>query len=259
MRANRLDAIVAIGGEDTLGVANKLHEVGIKVIGIPKTIDNDLYGTDFTIGFDTAVMIATEAIDRLHTTAESHNRIMVVEVMGRHAGWVATHAGLAGGADMILIPERPFKSREVCDTLLRRHHRGKLFSIVVVAEGAKLDPEESGGQELVLASEHKDAFGHVQLGGIGDFLSKRIEDLMGVETRVTVLGHTQRGGVPTARDRILATRFGIHAVKLLHDEKFGMMASLQGERITEVPLSEAVGRAKLVDMEQYAAAEVFFG
>ena len=212
-----LDAIIAIGGEDTLGVATKLHRMGVPVVGIPKTIDNDLSGTDFTIGFHTAVAICTEAIDRLHTTAESHQRVMVLEVMGRHAGWIATCSGIAGGADEILIPEEPFDIDEVCRSLRRRHKRGKSFSIVVVAEGAK--PKDS--ESLTIQAEEVDAFGHVRLGGIGTVLAKEIEKRLGMETRVTALGHAQRGGSPVAYDRILATSFGIAAVDFVKQGKFG--------------------------------------
>ncbi len=209
-----LEALVAVGGEDTLGVASRLHKKGYRVVGVPKTIDNDLSGTDFTFGFDTAVSIATEAIDRLHSTAEAHNRVMVVEVMGRHAGWIATYAGIAGGADVILIPERPFDVQEVCELLRRRHGRGKNFSIVVVAEGAKL---KAGGEVREVTDETQvDAFGHVRLGGIANLLAREIEARTRFECRVTVLGHVQRGGTPTAHDRVLATRFGIHAVEMVH-------------------------------------------
>jgi len=249
-----LYCLVVVGGEDTLGVANKLSEMGIKIVGIPKTIDNDLSATDFTFGFDTAVNIATEAIDRLHTTAESHHRIMVVEVMGRHAGWIATYAGIAAGADVILIPEKPIDLKEVCEILKKRKKRGKGFSIIVVAEGAKLKEEK-----LILKTEKKDAFGHVLLGGIGQALTDNIEKMTGFETRVTVLGHIQRGGTPTAFDRVLATRYGIKAVELVKAKKFGRMASLSGNDIISVPLSKAVGKLKTVDMKLYEIAKVFFG
>jgi 6-phosphofructokinase 1 len=254
IKALKLDALVATGGEDTLGVASKLYKEKVNVVGVPKTIDNDLSATDFTFGFDTAVNIATEAIDRLHTTAESHNRIMVVEVMGRHAGWIAVHAGIAGGADVVLIPELPIDIKNVCDLLKQRHKRGKVFSIVVVAEGAKFQKND-----LVLQEEKLDAFGHVRLGGIGDTLGKKIEEITGYETRVTVLGHTQRGGSPTAFDRVLGTRFGIKAVELVLEGKFGMMTSLKGNNIEEVPLEDAVGTLKTVDKDFYSIAETFFG
>jgi len=254
-----LEALVAIGGEDTLGVAAKLYEKGLPVVGVPKTIDNDLYGTDFTFGFDTAVTIATDAIDRIHTTAESHNRVMVVEVMGRHAGWIATYAGIAGGADVILIPEIPIDLDEVCDLILRRHSRGKSFSIVVVAEGAHFAEKPGMNGELILQETQKDEFGHVRLGGISQVLSKAIEKRTRFETRYVVLGHIQRGGSPTAHDRVLATRFGICATEMVHRGEFGKMAALQGSRITAVPLSEATSKLKTVDMEIYGIAKEFFG
>ncbi|MFQ5715460.1 MAG: 6-phosphofructokinase, partial [Candidatus Scalinduaceae bacterium] len=225
-----LHAIVSIGGDDTQGVALKLFEMGVKVVGIPKTIDNDLSGTDFTFGFDTAVNIATEAIDRIHTTAESHNRVMVVEVMGRHAGWIATFAGIAGGADLILIPEKPVDMEEVYDVLRRRHARGKNYSIVVVAEGIKIPQEKGDG--FVLQTEKRDDFGHIMLGGVGTVLAKLIERGTGFEARCTVLGHTQRGGTPTAFDRILGTRFGIAAIELVHRGIFGKIVVLRGNEIT---------------------------
>lgn len=249
-----IDALIVIGGEDTLGVALKLYEKGVKCIGIPKTIDNDLSCTDYTFGFDTAISIVTEALDRLHTTAEAHHRVMVVEVMGRHAGWIAVMGGMAGGADYILIPEVPFDIEEVCEQVQKRRDRGKEFSIIVVAEGAK--PKENG---VITLSTEKDAFGHVRLGGIGHFLGKEIEKRTGYETRVTILGHTQRGGSPTAFDRILATRFGIAAVDLLKDGKFGQMVSLQGNKIVAVPLAKAVTEIKTVDMDLFEIARVFFG
>ncbi len=248
-----LDALIAVGGEDTLGVANLLVKEGLKVVGVPKTIDNDLSETDYTFGFDTAVNIATECIDRLHTTAESHNRIMVAEVMGRHAGWIAVHAGIAGGADVILIPEIPIDIDEVCSIINKRHAQGKNFSIVVVAEGAKM--KETGE---ILSTEKLDEFGHVRLGGIGQILGEMIEKKTGCETRVTVLGHIQRGGSPTAFDRVLGTRFGIKAVELVKEGKFGYMVSLQGNKITSVPIEKAVGKLKTVDMDLYDIAKVFF-
>jgi len=250
----KLSSLIVIGGEDTLGVANKLEKEGLKIVGVPKTIDNDLSGTDYTFGFDTAVNIATEAIDRLHTTAESHHRIIVAEVMGRHAGWIAVHAGMAGGADIILIPELPIDIENVCALLKERHSRGKNFSIVVVAEGAKF---KEGA--LVTKDQPKDAFGHVMLGGIGQTLSKEIEKRTGFETRVTVFGHIQRGGTPTAFDRVLGTRFGVRAVELIEQGKFGHMVSLQGKEIVSLPISEAVKELKTVDMELYKIAEIFFG
>jgi phosphofructokinase-like protein len=250
-----IDALIAIGGEDTLGVALRLHQVGVPVVGVPKTIDNDLGGTDATIGFNTAVQIATEAIDRIHTTAESHNRVMVVEVMGRHAGWIATHAGIAGGGDAILIPERPFDIEKVCSHLRRRHERGRSFSIVVVAEGAK--PIEGTIQTRDGAA--RDAFGHERLGGIGVVLEEEIERRTGFETRMTILGHVQRGGVPTAFDRVLATRFGVAALDAVAAQRFGAMVSLQGTQIVEVPLQEALREPKLVDASIYETAAAFFG
>jgi phosphofructokinase-like protein len=254
LAATQVDALIAIGGEDTLGVADKLTHEGVNVIGVPKTIDNDLNATDFTFGFNTAVQICTDAIDRLHTTAESHNRVLVLEVMGRHAGWIAAYSGIAGGADAILVPEKDFDIDEVCEHLRARHNRGRFFSIVVVAEGAK--PKE--GTEALRAGE-QDAFGHVRLGGIGIMLEKEIEERTGFETRATVLGHVQRGGTPTAYDRVLATRFGIAAVDAAHDGDYGKMVALQGNDIVRVPLPEAVGTLKTLDPDLYATAEVFFG
>lgn len=250
-----IDALVAIGGDDTLGVAMKLNEEGIPVVGVPKTIDNDLSGTDYTFGFDTAISIVTEAIDRLHTTAESHHRVIVVEVMGRHAGWIATMAGIAGGADEILIPEVPFDIEEVCMHLKARYDKGKNFSIVVVAEGAK--PKEGG--MVVTQSDEKDEFGHVRLGGIAHSLSREIKNRLNVDTRVTILGHVQRGGTPSAHDRVLATRFGVKAVELIRDGNFGMMTGLQGDDIVPVTLKEAVSESKTVKMELYDIAKIFFG
>ena len=249
-----LEALIAIGGEDTLGVASKLHKEGLNVVGAPKTIDNDLSGTDVTFGFDTAINIATEAIDRLHTTAESHHRIMVVEVMGRHAGWIAVESGLAGGADVILIPELPIDMDEVCALLKKRHARGKSFSIVVVAEGAKFKQGK-----LVKQEEKLDAFGHIRLGGIGHALGEAIEKNTGFETRVTVLGHLQRGGTPTAFDRVLGTRFGIKAMELVLKKDYGKMAALQGNQVKGVSLEAAVAKLKTVDMELYNIAKIFFG
>ncbi len=243
-----------VGGEDTLGVAAKLCKEGLNIVGVPKTIDNDLLCTDYTFGFDTACNIATEAIDRLHTTAESHHRIMVVEVMGRHAGWIATVSGIAGGADIILIPEVPIDINEVRDLIKKRHERGKSFSIVVVAEGAKFKE----GQ-VVTQEERLDEFGHVRLGGIGHLLAEEIEKQTGFETRVTVLGHLQRGGTPTTFDRVLGTRFGVKAVELVLKKDYGKMVSLQGNKIEPVPINEAVGSFKFVDMELYKIAKIFFG
>jgi 6-phosphofructokinase 1 len=248
-----LDALVAIGGEDTLGVATKLCKEGFNVVGVPKTIDNDLSGTDYTFGFDTAVNIAMEAIDRLHTTAESHNRIMVVEVMGRHAGWIALHAGISGGADLILIPEVPIRMEEVIDVINKRVERGKNFSIIVVAEGAKF-----GGSEVLL-EQKLDEFGHVRLGGIGELLAGKIEQKTGYETRVTVLGHIQRGGSASAFDRMLGTRFGARAVELVKNRQFGNIVALKGTEIVAIPIEAATGKLKTVDPAFYDMAKVFFG
>jgi 6-phosphofructokinase 1 len=260
MREAGLDAVVVVGGEDTLGVAVRLHaEHGLPVVGVPKTIDNDLSGTDYTFGFDTAVTIATEAIDRLHTTAESHNRVMVVEVMGRHTGWIAVMSGIAGGADVILIPEHPVTVEDACRELVKRHAGGKDFSIVVVSEGYELT-YESGEHRLVAGvARESDQFGHVVLGGVGDSLGRDIEERTGFETRVTVLGHVQRGGSPTARDRVLATRFGLEAADLAERGAFGRMAALQGDRIVDIPIEEATRELKTVPSEWYDVARAFFG
>jgi 6-phosphofructokinase 1 len=254
LKANHIGAVVAIGGEDTLGVANKFHAMGIQVVGVPKTIDNDLAGTDYTFGFDTAVTIATEAIDRLHTTAEAHKRVMVCEVMGRHAGHIALHSGIAGGADVILVPEKPIDLASVCKHLTHRQSQGKNFSIVVVAEGAQMER----GKDQV-SSAKVDEFGHARLGGIGAQLGERIEEMTGIETRVTVLGHIQRGGTPTARDRVLGTRYGVFAAELVQQGKFGIMAALRGDEIVGIPLAEATKALKLIDPKLYQVAEVFFG
>ncbi|HSO01315.1 MAG TPA: ATP-dependent 6-phosphofructokinase, partial [Gaiellaceae bacterium] len=255
-----LSALVAIGGEDTLGVAARLFaEHDFPVIGVPKTIDNDLNATDYTFGFDTAVTVATEAIDRLHTTAESHNRVMVVEVMGRHTGWIALHSGIAGGADVILIPEQPVTVEAACALLEQRHATGKDFSIVVVSEGYQLSYES--GESRLVAGEARatDQFGHVVLGGIGDALGREIEERTGFETRVTVLGHVQRGGTPTPRDRVLATRYGLKAADLVHEGTFGRMAALHGDAIVDVSLEEATRELKTVPPEWYAVAQAFAG
>jgi ATP-dependent phosphofructokinase / diphosphate-dependent phosphofructokinase len=255
MAALHLDGLIAIGGEDTLGAAVRLHgEHGLAVLGVPKTIDNDLAATDVTFGFDTALQVATDAIDRLHTTAESHHRVMVVEVMGRHAGWIALHSGLAGGGDVILIPERPFDIEDVCRLIRRRHSRGRNFSIVVVAEGAL--PEEG---TMDLAEGEKDEFGHVRLGGIGHRLEREIEARTGFETRAVVLGHIQRGGTPTAFDRVLATRLGVGAIDAAHEGRWGTMPALRGTRIVLVPLSEAVEQLRTVPPDDYEVAAPFFG
>jgi phosphofructokinase-like protein len=263
-----VDALIPIGGEDTLGVALALHEAGIPVVGVPKTIDNDLGGTDVTFGFQTAVQIVTDAIDRLHTTAESHNRVIVVEVMGRHAGWIATHAGIAGGADAILVPERPFDIEQVCAHLRRRHERGRDFSIVVVAEGATplagtLRADEGRASAALLTAGQPaigtDAFGHARLGGIGVVLEGAIEARTGYETRVTILGHVQRGGTPVAFDRVLATRFGVAALEAVAAGHFGVMVGLRGTAIVEIPLADALIEPKLLDTGLYETAELFFG
>ena len=249
-----LDALVAVGGEDTLGVAARLYaEHDFPVVGVPKTIDNDLSATDYTVGFDTAVFIATEAIDRLHTTAESHNRVMVLEVMGRHTGWVAVMSGIAGGADVILIPELPMALDEVCALLEHRHSGGKDFSIIVVAEGYELEGLED--------EREVDQFGHVRLGlrGVGDALARQIEARTGFETRVTVLGHVQRGGSPTPRDRVLATRFGLKAADLAHEGRYGRMAALHGDEIVDVALAQATAELKLVPPDWFDVAKTFFG
>ncbi|WP_406493532.1 6-phosphofructokinase [Streptomyces sp. NBC_00846] len=254
LAAHEVDALVAIGGEDTLGVAATLSdEHGIKCVGVPKTIDNDLSATDYTFGFDTAVSIATEAIDRLHTTAESHMRVLVVEVMGRHAGWIALHSGLAGGANVILIPEQRFDIEQVCSWVTSRFS-ASYAPIVVVAEGAM--PTQG---KLILKDGSHDSFGHVRLSGVGEWLAKQIESRTGKEARTTVLGHVQRGGTPSAFDRWLATRFGLHAIDAVRDGDFGMMVALQGTHIVRVPIAEATARLKTVDPALYAEAGVFFG
>jgi ATP-dependent phosphofructokinase / diphosphate-dependent phosphofructokinase len=252
LAALEIDALVAIGGEDTLGVAAKLNDHGVHVVGVPKTIDNDLNATDYTFGFDTAVNIATEAIDRLHTTAESHHRALIIEVMGRHAGWIALHSGIAGGANVILIPEQPFSIERVCDYVESRFE-SHYAPIIVVAEGAG----PTGG--AVLADKGVDAFGHPRLGGIGEWLADQIEQRTGKEARTTVLGHIQRGGTPTAFDRVLASRFGLHAIDAVADGDWGQMVALRGTDIVRVPLKDAVTELKTVRPELYAEAQVFFG
>jgi len=255
LRERGVDALIPIGGDDTLSVAERLHRDGVPVVGVPKTIDNDLGGTDVTFGFQTAVQIVTDAIDRLHTTAESHNRVMIVEVMGRHAGWIATHAGIAGGADAILVPERPFDLDEVVAHLRRRHARGPSFSIVVVAEGART---REGALQTRPGNE-TDAFGHERLGGIGVALEGEIERRTGYETRATILGHVQRGGTPVAFDRVLATRFGVAAMDAVVGGRFGSMVALRGTEIVEVALTDALREPKLLDPALYETAELFFG
>jgi 6-phosphofructokinase 1 len=250
---DRIDALIAIGGDDTLGVGSRLGDAGVKVVGVPKTIDNDLSATDYTFGFWTAVQVATDAIDRLQTTAESHDRVMVVEVMGRHAGWIATYCGLAGGADIILIPEEPFDIEEVCARLRHRHANGEAFSIVVVAEGAV--PVEG---TMTLQSGATDEFGHARLGGIGTRIQDEIATRTGFDARVTVLGHVLRGGTPTAYDRILGTRFGLAAIDAVHDGDFATMVALRGTDIVRVPIAECVAQSKTVDDGLFDAAEVFF-
>jgi 6-phosphofructokinase 1 len=253
LASSGVDALIAIGGEDTLGVARQLFERGVRVVGVPKTIDNDLSGTDYTFGFDTAVNIATEAIDRLHTTAESHHRALICEVMGRHAGWIALHAGMAGGANVILIPEKPFDIDRVCEYVESRF-RTRYSPILVVAEGAH--PVEG---QMELQAGELDAFGHVRLGGIGEMLAKEIEKRTGKEARTTVLGHIQRGGTPTAFDRVLATRFGLQAIDAVHEGEYGTMVALRGTDIVRVGLDEATAELKTVPVSRYAEAEVFFG
>jgi phosphofructokinase-like protein len=261
LKGDGVEALIAIGGEDTLGVATTLSDLDVKVVGVPKTIDNDLSGTDFTFGFDTAVNIATEAVDRLHTTAESHHRALVVEVMGRHAGWIALHSGLAGGANIVLIPEQPFDIDEVC-RLVESRFESRYAPILVVAEGAvPADPSTGSGQAagMVLQTGERDAFGHVRLGGIGERLAAEIERRTGKEARAVVLGHVQRGGTPTAFDRWLATRFGLAAVDAVAAGEYGVMVALRGTRIERVPLVEGTGKLKVVSPEEYAEARVFFG
>jgi 6-phosphofructokinase 1 len=254
---NQIDALIAIGGDDTLSVAQKLHERGAKVVGVPKTIDNDLGGTDYTFGFDTACNIVCEALDRVHTTAEAHNRVMVVEVMGRDAGWIALYSGIAGGADVILIPERPFDVDKVADSIRQRHERGRYFSIVVVAEGAKFSSEPGQGSPI-LQDMGKDEFGHAKLGGIANILAREIEKRTGYETRAVVLGHIQRGGSPSAFDRVLATRYGLGAIDMVHRGEFGCMAALRSNKIVSIPLLEAISRNRTVDDEMIQIVDGLF-
>jgi len=249
-----IDAVIVIGGDDTQKVAQKLYEIGLPCVSVPKTIDNDLAYTDYTFGFNTAVAIATEALDRIHTTAEAHHRVMIVEVMGRYTGWIALEAGIAGGADAILIPEQPFDIDEVYKYIKQRQNRGRNFSIVVVAEGAK----PKGGVEITY-SDSVDEFGHARLGGVGYYLGREIENRTGIETRVVTLGHLQRGGSPTAFDRILATRYGIAAIDLVNQGKFGLMVALKGNKIVSVPIKDVVGKRKTVDPKLYEMARIFFG
>jgi 6-phosphofructokinase 1 len=252
-----IEALIAIGGDDTLSVAQKLHERGAQVVGVPKTIDNDLAGTEFTFGFDTACNVVCDSIDRLHTTAEAHNRVMVVEVMGRDAGWIALYSGIAGGADVILIPERPFDVDKVADSLRQRHERGRYFSIVVVAEGAKFSSEPGQGSPI-LQDMGKDEFGHAKLGGIANILAREIEKRTGFETRAVVLGHIQRGGSPSAFDRVLATRYGLGAIDMVHRGEFGCMAALRSNKIVSIPLLDAISRNRTVDEEMIATIEGLF-
>jgi len=254
MEAASLDAIIAIGGEDTLGVAARLSREGLAMVGVPKTIDNDLPGTELTFGFLTAVQTATDAIDRLQTTAESHHRVIVCEVMGRHAGWIASYAGIAGGAAAVLVPERPFDLDELCQSLLARHERGLWSSVVVVAEGA-----QSKDEGFVVSTGERDAFGHERLGGIATVLARAIEERTGIESRVTILGHIQRGGSPNAFDRVLATRFGIAAVEAIHDGALGVMVALQAGSIIRRPLDDALAEPKLVDPALLDVADLFGG
>ena len=255
-----LDALIAIGGEDTMGVASRLHKQrGLKIIGVPKAIDNDVWGTEYAFGFDTTCNIAMEAIDRIHTTAESHDRVMVIEVMGRDAGWIALYGGLAGGADMILIPERPVATSDVCELIRRRHDRGKDYSILVVAEGASLKDPRTGETKRVAENGEKDEFKHPRLGGVGRYLADIIEEETGYETRVTVLGHIQRGGSPTAFDRVLGSRFGLAATDLAVSETFGQMVALQSNRIVPVKLEDVAGKLRTVPDELYEVATPFFG
>lgn len=251
LKKKNIDALIAIGGDDTLSVAGKMSELGVKVVAIPKTIDNDLWGTDYALGFNTAVSIATEALDRLHATAETHHRVMIIEVMGRYTGWIALEAGIAGGADVILIPEKPFEIGRVCDCIKQRKEGGKNFSLIVVAEGCK--PKEG---KAIVYSDEVDEFGHVRLGGVGYFLGKEIEKSIGIETRVVILGHLQRGGSPTPYDRIFASRFGKAAIELVHEKKFGYMVALKGKDITVMKLANITGKRKTVDLELYDLAQV---
>ncbi len=251
-----LGALIVVGGNGTLSCASTMYaQHGYSIVGIPKTIDNDVPGTDYTFGFDTAVSIATEAIDRLHTTAEAHHRVMVVEVMGRHSGWIATFAGIAGGADLILIPERPFRLSEICEMLQKRREEGRPFSIVVVAEDSRPHPDE----DFLTPEQRKRIYHEEHIGGIGQLVARKIEERINISARVTVLGYIQRGGTPTAYDRVLATRLGVHAVEMVTRGQFGMMASLSGTRIVEFPLDQMANRSKTVDPELFRTAEVFFG
>ena len=251
----KVDALIAIGGEDTLGVAAKLYAMDVKVVGVPKTIDNDVNATDYTFGFDTAINRVMESLDRLHTTTKSHHRVMVVEIMGRHAGWMTLQGGMAGGAHLILIPEEPFDIAKICELIKNRYKKGRVYTMIAVAEGAKPAQAES----FVTLVKERDAFGHIRLGGIAQILSKEIEKRTGFEARYVVLGHLQRGGEPSAFDRVLATRFGVKAVELVKENKFGQMVSLRGTEIVAVPLKEGIGKLKTVDKKSYELARLFFG
>jgi ATP-dependent phosphofructokinase / diphosphate-dependent phosphofructokinase len=260
---HRVDALIAIGGDDTLSVAQKLHEIGVHVVGVPKTIDNDLSGTDYTFGFDTACNIVCEAIDRIHTTAEAHNRVMVVEVMGRDAGWIALYSGVAGGADVILIPERPFDLDKVAESIRQRHERGRYFSIIVVAEGAKISRQSGDGASALQdtgkdGGKEKDEFGHAKPAGVANILAQEIENRTGYETRTVVLGHVQRGGSPSAFDRVLATRYGLAAIDMAHRGEFGCMAALRANKIISIPLKEAIARNRTVDSETIQIVDGLF-
>ncbi|MBS1494086.1 MAG: 6-phosphofructokinase [Bacteroidetes bacterium] len=256
---DEFDALIAIGGEGSMHIAQQAYELGINVIGVPKTIDNDISGTDVTFGFDTAVTVATEAIDRLHTTAESHHRIMILEVMGRHAGWIALHSGIAGGADIILLPEFKMSINEVIEIIMKRYSRGKLFSIIVIAEGADYIADEMIAMDKERLGNIKyDDFGRKRLGGIGNLLAEVVEEKSGFETRATILGYVQRGGVPTAYDRMLGTRLGIHAVEMVTEKKFGRMSALRGSEIVDIPIADAIKVLKTVPPELYEEAKVFF-
>lgn len=255
----QFDAIIAIGGEGSMHIAQKAYEIGVNVVGVPKTIDNDIYGTDYTFGFDTAVNIATEAIDRLHTTAESHHRVMILEVMGRHAGWIALYSGIAGGADVVIIPEKKTKINEIVKVIKSRYKRGKLFSIIVIAEGATFIEEEIFGKGNRADIQQKfDEFGRARLGGVSYFLADEIEKRTGFDTRATILGYIQRGGVPSAFDRMLGTRFGVYAVEMVRDKKFGRMCAIKSNQITDITIKLAISRLKTVDIELYNVAKVFF-
>ena len=253
------DALICIGGEGSMHIAQMAHNIGINVVGVPKTIDNDINGTDFTFGFDTAVGIATQAIDRLHTTAESHHRVMVLEVMGRHAGWIAVYSGLAGGADVIVIPEKKTKIDDIVKVIKSRYQRGKLFSIIVVAEGATyLEEEMKDTMKKLCVVKRKDSFGRVRLGGLSTILAEELEKRTGFETRATILGYVQRGGVPSAFDRVLGTRYGVYSVEMVRDKKFGRMCALKSNEMTDIPIKDAISKLKTVDLDLYKVAKVFF-